>query len=712
MNRYYGVAYQLMMIGSLLAIATVSLAQERYALLVGVGQYTHLDSSSQLKGPSNDTRLARDYLLHVEGFKEDHIVWLSDETPTPPQRANILAALRNLEEKVQEDDFVLLHFSGHGSRQPAKPDATEELDGYDEIFLPADVAVWNKGIGSVENAITDDEIGAFIHSYRSKGANVWLIFDSCHSGTMTRGVGDDSVRMRKVSGPTLGIPERQADLVRMRGGPASATESQTPSVADQSSDTEPPGMLIAFSAAHTSEEAPERLLPKRGQQQEQRGLLSHSIYTVLSRFPGVSYRQLAQLVIDQYRAIPWNLSRPQFYGTDMERVVFNGSGSRTSVFPAKMDENDRTRLTTAAGTLRGFGVNAGVAFHANAAATDENLLGTGTVSTATATEAIVKAEWKQGAKPPLSHHIPVYVRLVQPAYEAQVLIARRDTSRDGDNQRLREIVEDLAPRVPLVKFSAYDPDADYFVAFFEEKFWLLRPGQTPPCSVQKITATERVKCERTRQPEQLLWSTAEEAERLVSRAAKARTLTKLQGVTSLPSSLSVDVQVKRLEQDAPVSLGDHGGPLHAGDELYYSVRNIRNKRPTTWDISLFYVDSQFGIQALQDRGHSARIQPGEKIDTQLLGTINAETLGVESLVVIAEPVRDGVEADYHFLTQDSYEQVTMKGTLGLKTPLQTILEGISADPEGARTRGLSSAAGSNGTQGQVKVFSWTVEESP
>ena len=81
----------------------------------------------------------------------------------------------------------------------------------------------------------------------------------------------------------------------------------------------------------------------------------------------------------------------------------------------------------------------------------------------------------------------------------------------------------------------------------------------------------------------------------------------------------------------------------AGDQIYYSVRNIRNKRPTAWDISLFYVDSQFGIQALQERGHSARIQPGEKLDTQLLGTINAETLGAESLVVIAEPVRDGVE---------------------------------------------------------------------
>ena len=412
--------HQLALLVGLLAIATVSLAQERYAVLVGVGQYPHLEDSLRLRGPLNDTRLAHDYLLHNQGFKQDHIVWLSDDAPTPPQRAHILAALTNLDKKLQEGDFVLLHFSGHGSRQPAKSDATEELDGYDEIFLPADVAAWNKDIGFVENAITDDEIGAFIRSYRSKGADVWVIFDSCHSGTMTRGVGDDSVRMRKVSTSALGIPERQADVVRMRGGSTPPAGPQAPAFIDDSSDTER-GMLIAFSAAHASEEAPEMLLPKRSKQQrEQRGLLSHTIYTQLSRFPGVSYRQLAQLITDRYSSLPWSRTRPQFYGTDMDRVVFNGSGDHPRLFRATMDEDDRTRLTVAAGALRGFDVGAGVAVYANASGADENLLGTGTVATAAAIESVMKVEWKKDAEIPASHRIPVYVRLVQPAYEARV----------------------------------------------------------------------------------------------------------------------------------------------------------------------------------------------------------------------------------------------------------------------------------------------------
>ena len=183
-------------------------------------------------------------------------------------------------------------------------------------------------------------------------------------------------------------------------------------------------------------------------------------------------------------------------------------------------------------------------------------------------------------------------------------------------------------------------------------------------------------------------------------------MTKLQGAGALPNSLSVDVQVRRPTQDAPVSFADVDGPLHAGDQLYYSVRN-QGRSP--WDVFLFYVDSELGIQALQERGQSARVLPGEEIDTQLLGRINDRTLGSESLVIIAEPVRDGLEADYTFLAQDSHADVTLRGR-GPISPLQTMLEGmLSADPEDGRTRGFDAVARTAGAQGQVKVFTWTVE---
>ena len=87
--------------------------QERYAVLVGVGEYTYLEND--LKGPANDVQLARNYLLS-EGFDANNIHWLADDAPITPERDNILKALEAVDARVQAGDFVLLHFSGHGSR--------------------------------------------------------------------------------------------------------------------------------------------------------------------------------------------------------------------------------------------------------------------------------------------------------------------------------------------------------------------------------------------------------------------------------------------------------------------------------------------------------------------------------------------------------------------------------------------------------------------
>ena len=42
-------------------------------------------------------------------------------------------------------------------------------------------------VGHVENAIVDDEIRIWVSAIRATGALVWVIVDTCHAGTMTRG---------------------------------------------------------------------------------------------------------------------------------------------------------------------------------------------------------------------------------------------------------------------------------------------------------------------------------------------------------------------------------------------------------------------------------------------------------------------------------------------------------------------------------------------
>ena len=687
---------------ALLGPTTASLAQERYAVLVGVGQYPHLNERLQLKGPPNDVRLARDHLLHVEGFEDDHVIWLSDDAADPPTRANILTALDHLDELLQRDDFVFLHFAGHGSRQPARAGAEDEPDGYDELFLPRDTKGWSKEIGSVENAIIDDEIAGIIDSYRRKGADVWLVFDSCHSGTMTRGVGDDWVKERKVPKEALGVPEPAA----AKPGSGSGATTQTPDLLDDLPRSER-GMLIAFFAAHAAEETPEMPLPKRSKPKaDARGLFSYSIFSMLGRFPGITYRQLAQLVTDHYASIPWRRNTPQFYGTEMDAVVFNGSGEQPALFRAFMRESDRTRVTVDAGTLRGLDIDATVSIYTSPLGDDEQLIGRGVVAQASLSEAEIEAEWRDDAKLPASHRIPVYVELSQPAYSPRVLIALLETARRQDNELLYEIVNDMKPRLPLVELASYDPDADYFAAVFDDRFWLLRPGQTLPCSARRITDEERVRCERIRRREQILWSDLDAAADLVTQAARTRSLTKLQAAVNPPSDLSIEIEVQRPTQAALTPLSTHQGPLHAGDKVYYSIRNRTNAK---WDVFLFYVDSQLGIHALTQRGRSVRISADEALDKRLVGTITNDTKGEESLVVIAEPARDGLEADYHFLTQESYQHVTTRGADALRTQLQATLEAVWAGSNPfRRMRGMRSKLDGD-TQTLVKVFTWTVE---
>ena len=687
-------------------------AKERYAILVGVGQYPNLSGSLQLNGPPNDVQLMREYLTKVEGFSEDRIIYLTDDGTQLPIRADILAALENLQKKLAAGDFVLLYFAGHGSQQPDEPGADEEPDGYDEIFLPTDVKGWDKDVGAVENAIIDDEIGEFISAYRSKDVDVWVIFDSCSSGTMTRGVGDESTRTRKVSPEDLGIPDESGDkrALRSRGYGDADASAFTDSSTDSSESNL--GALIQFFAARADEETIERLLPRGAKVSEQDtlGLFTHSLVSVLSRFPDVSYDALAQMIIAEYASISYTRSRPQFYGTNMDQRVFGGDSKHNLAFRATLDTVSKLLTAERAGKLRGFDKGATVSIHPNAA--DTSIIGIGIVTEATLTESTINPDWKDSAAVPDKKWKPVHIRLVQPAYTPTVLISKIETVRDADNSRLRDIIGALEKdNIPLVEFSAYDPDADYFAAFFGNKFWLLQPGQTLPCSVQVITEEERLECERerrerTRVSEPLFWSAPDDAHTLVSRAARARNLIKLQSFSNVPTSLKLKVEIKR--KTRRFSLVELKGLLMAGDSVYVSASN---ESQDAWDIFFFYVDSNLGITPMQDYGKSARVQSKKRIDIEV-GTVNDLTVGAESLVIIVDPARDGKQANYHFLAQKGYEKIATRGKgnrqSSQKSPLQLIMEGVWEGDKNVSSRGMD-AAQNKGSQAHVKVFTWRVE---
>ncbi len=90
-------------------------AGQKYALLIGVNDYA--TPLTDLQYCRNDVQALRDILLSI-GFPEAHVVCMYDgasNTDFYPTRENILRQLSlRLDVATQEDDVVLVAFSGHG----------------------------------------------------------------------------------------------------------------------------------------------------------------------------------------------------------------------------------------------------------------------------------------------------------------------------------------------------------------------------------------------------------------------------------------------------------------------------------------------------------------------------------------------------------------------------------------------------------------------
>lgn len=170
-------------------------ATTKRVLLIGINNYEAAGIPG-LKGCLTDVDLQRYLLIHRFGFLEDNIIVVSDNEPDrKPTRANILAAFETLIEQTSENDVVLIHYSGHGSRvRDPNPiiytntdycEATIENE-WNGTLVPNDAAAVEQPDGTVA---VGDIMGRTIFLLMSalKTDNVTLVLDSCHSGAGTRG---------------------------------------------------------------------------------------------------------------------------------------------------------------------------------------------------------------------------------------------------------------------------------------------------------------------------------------------------------------------------------------------------------------------------------------------------------------------------------------------------------------------------------------------
>jgi hypothetical protein len=193
-------------------------APVRRALCIGIDEYPNLKPWEQLEGCVNDARLAADVLRTTFGFPAEQVRLLLNEEAS---REGILAAFDRLVDETGDGDVVVVHYSGHGSW--AWDQDGDEEDGKDETLMP-----WDSGRGEHPNLdILDDEVHVFLVALTRKTPHVAFIFDSCHSGGITRDV--TGSRARAVPGASKDDPlpprVRPEAVARVRGSAGGGTRS-------------------------------------------------------------------------------------------------------------------------------------------------------------------------------------------------------------------------------------------------------------------------------------------------------------------------------------------------------------------------------------------------------------------------------------------------------------------------------------------------------
>lgn len=151
------------------------------ALLVGTDVYKNYPQKPT-PGAEEDVRETKKLLMEKYGFQETDIKLLIREQATA---SNIREAFQNwLIQGTKPGDRAFFLYSGHGTTVDDKDGdeaKTTPDDTKDEALAPYDA-------GDPNGLIIDDDLGAYINQL--SGRMAVLVFDSCFSGTVSRGSGN------------------------------------------------------------------------------------------------------------------------------------------------------------------------------------------------------------------------------------------------------------------------------------------------------------------------------------------------------------------------------------------------------------------------------------------------------------------------------------------------------------------------------------------
>ncbi len=592
--------------------ATGTPAGPRLALLVGVSRYSNFPSLG-LPGPANDVILMHQVLRHRLGFQEKNIVTLSEaegakEAARFPTRANIEREMVALANKVagQSKARLVVYLSGHGTRQPDLLRAPGDVkpDGMSEVFLPSDFGAWDPAGKRLKNSIIDFELREWLKLIRGRGARVWVIVDSCYSGSIARGL--TVPRVVDIRDPSLRLgPPPAAYEEASRRGKANAGRAMPPRAP-----LDEPG-LVALYASLPNETTFEDLFPYYSKDQKEvpkkYGVLTWHVGEVFNDVlsdPDMTFREMVRRIQAKYRRLGIDHPTPLVEGLDLnEQVLWSGAGSRvTRLYLTRLPNGT---LKVSAGRLHGLTESSILAVYPPTGPTKpRTLMGHVVLTRAGATESDV-AVWDEAkAADSLKGRYKAPPRELEGGERCEpVLLAYGDlklkltvAANDGEG---REIAPEARRRVREA-LAQLSPEAEQYISVVEDgerAQWLLRPADGDSLELVRREGMEAGPLMVPRNPRDLY-------KRLVN-ISRAQMLMQFETGDSPPEKAAVEAgeaiafDIELLRQAAgegefrPVALVSGEGPaFRVGDRLQLK---FTNKGKLDVDVTVFQIDQNYDI---------------------------------------------------------------------------------------------------------------------
>ena len=393
---------------------------KKLALLIGVDKYRSR-SVSNLRGCVNDIDDMEHLLMNRFDFDDNQVLRLTNENAT---RTNIIQAFeQHLIDKADASTAVVFHYSGHGSQ--TRDRNGDEVDGLDETIVTHDSRT-SEG-GRIVRDITDDEIHALFRRLAKKTPHVTFLFDSCHSGTITRAMGGVS----RWTDPQDNA-QVEAILARQQNGelPAEGVVTRAAQVSDEGNS------YVLISGC-----APKELSYEMSVGGQRRGALSYYFVSAIrnNRKEGVTYRDIFREVQANVTA-KFSGQHPQIEGEYANSAVFFVPAVPRSPHIEMVRGIDGT-LKLAEGSLGGITIGSTFAVFkvGESESTPERRLGT--VEITSAGPFVSYANRIAGQEPPITSWLIQETKGVS----ADTLLVFVDS--DAANEKTRKLLGDLRDRI-------------------------------------------------------------------------------------------------------------------------------------------------------------------------------------------------------------------------------------------------------------------------